>query len=252
MGVPLASTHDQARARGRQTRDPGQGPNVTAGYFNQPELTAEAFDEEGYYRSGDAVKLVDPHGSEQGPAVRRPDRRGLQAADRNVGDGGPLRTRLLSAAGVLTDAVICGHNSRTSVRSHGSTRPRRRGLRQRGSLDDPRLRDHLADSLPSPQPGGGLVAADRAAAAATEPPSLDAGEVTDKGYINQRACLRCRAATSHGFISNSPTQPPSPHPEGPETQTAPDESAPSDHSSGENRRAPRWQGSSVKGGDGGN
>ena len=61
------------------------------------------------------------------------------------------------------------------------------------SLDDPRLRDHLARSLAELAAGEGSSLRVERLLLLTEPPSLDAGEITDKGYLNQRACLRCRA-----------------------------------------------------------
>ena len=61
-----------------------KGPNVTAGYSASPTLTATAFDEDGWYRTGDAGKLEDPDDPNQGPRLRRARGRGLQAADRHV------------------------------------------------------------------------------------------------------------------------------------------------------------------------
>ena len=62
-----------------------KGPNITPGYWRRPDLTAEAFDDEGFYKIGDALKFEDASRSRQGPAVRRPHRRGLQARDRHLG-----------------------------------------------------------------------------------------------------------------------------------------------------------------------
>ena len=62
-----------------------KGPNVTPGYFKAPELTAKAFDEEGWLRTGDAVRFADPDNPARRPAVRRPHGGELQADVRHLG-----------------------------------------------------------------------------------------------------------------------------------------------------------------------
>ncbi len=61
-----------------------RGPNITPGYWRQEALTRDAFDADGFYRIGDALKFVDPEHPREGPAVRRPHRRRLQAVDRHL------------------------------------------------------------------------------------------------------------------------------------------------------------------------
>ena len=85
IGLPLPRRGAQARAARRQARGAAQGPNITPGYWRAPELTAAAFDEEGFYKIGDALKFADPDRSGEGLAVRRPPRRGFQARDRHLG-----------------------------------------------------------------------------------------------------------------------------------------------------------------------
>ena len=87
-----------------------QGPIVTPGYFGRPDLTAEAFDEEGFYCSGDAVSLADPGDLNAGLLFR-----GRIAEDFKLGTGtfvrvGAVRTALLSNIRVLSDAVIAGEH----------------------------------------------------------------------------------------------------------------------------------------------
>jgi feruloyl-CoA synthase len=193
IGVPLASNTIKLAPEADKLEIRVKGPNVTPGYFKRPELAADAFDDEGFYRSGDAVKLVDPQDPNKGLLFD-----GRIAEDFKLLTGtwvtvGPLRTRLLSAAGVLTDAVISGHNQpyvgalawvnqAEAVKVCGSD-----------SLDDPRLRDHLARSLVELAAGEGSSLRVERLLLLAEPPSLDAGEITDKGYLNQRACLQRRA-----------------------------------------------------------
>jgi feruloyl-CoA synthase len=183
------------------------GPNVTPGYFRAPELTAEAFDDEGFYRSGDAGKLVD----EEDP------NRGLQFDGRIAEDFklltgtwvtvGPLRLRLLSEAKVLTDAVICGHDREFVAAVAWVNQAEARGAyggEDDVALDDPRLRGHLVRALARLNTGAGSAARVERLMLLAEPPSLDAGEITDKGYINQRACLACRAAEVMRLYAEAP------------------------------------------------
>jgi len=88
-----------------------RGPSVTQGYWRQPELTAKAFDEEGYFCSGDAVRYLDPADPQRGLVFD-----GRTAEDFKLNTGtwvsvGPLRARLLlQAAPYLTDVIITGHD----------------------------------------------------------------------------------------------------------------------------------------------
>jgi feruloyl-CoA synthase len=109
---------------------------------------------------------------------------------------GPLRTRLLSAAGVLTDAVICGHNQPyvgALAWVNQAEAAKVCGSDESVALDDARLRDYLARALAELAAGEGSSLRVERLLLLSEPPSLDAGEITDKGYLNQRACLERRA-----------------------------------------------------------
>jgi feruloyl-CoA synthase len=109
---------------------------------------------------------------------------------------GRLRPALISALGVVADAVITGHdrdevgalvwiNQQAAARACGETEPI--------TTDDPRLRTLLADALAAHNANGGSASRIRRLLVLTQPPSIDAGEITDKGYVNQRAVLRYRA-----------------------------------------------------------
>ena len=88
-----------------------RGPNVTPGYWRQPELTAAAFDAEGFYKFGDALKPVDPDDLDAGF-----DFDGRIAEDFKLASGtwvsvGPLRARFVAAcAPLVRDVVIAGIN----------------------------------------------------------------------------------------------------------------------------------------------
>ena len=195
IGVPLPGTSIKLAPVGDKLEIRVSGPQVTPGYFRAPELTARAFDEEGYYCSGDAVKLVDEHDPDRGMLFD-----GRIAEDFKLLTGtwvtvGPLRMKLLSEARVLTDAVICGQDGEfVAALAWVNQAEARRLTAVEGDvgLGDPRLRDHLADTLAGLNRDAGSAARIERLLLLAEPPNLDAGEITDKGYINQRACLERR------------------------------------------------------------
>ncbi|SFB62403.1 feruloyl-CoA synthase [Azotobacter beijerinckii] len=180
-----------------------RGPHVMAGYWREPELTAEAFDEEGYYRSGDALRLVDPERPELGLLFD-----GRIAEDFKLSSGvfvsvGPLRTRIiLAGAPYIQDVVVTGPNRPEIGLLIFPRLPECRalaGLPEAASaaevLAAPAVRgwlQGLLDELNRTATGN----ASRLAWACllAEPPCIDRGEVTDKGSINQRAVLQFRAA----------------------------------------------------------
>ncbi len=197
IGVPLPGNRIKLAPVADRLEIRVSGPNVTSGYYRAPELTAAAFDHEGFYRSGDAAKLVDEDDPDQGLLFD-----GRIAEDFKLLTGtwvtvGPLRLRLLSEAKVLTDAVICGHDREyVSALAWVNQAEARRlcSSDEEVALDHPRLREHLAEALARVNAGSGSAARVERLLLLSEPPSLDAGEITDKGYINQRACLTRRAA----------------------------------------------------------
>ena len=176
-----------------------RGPVVTPGYHGRPDLTAEAFDDEGFYRTGDAVSLADPDHPALGLVFR-----GRLAEDFKLSTGtfvhvGAVRTSLLSAVPVLADAVITGEgrdeagalawlNAAEVVRLLG-----RDPVVDGELVTDPELAAHLADALL--RQDGHLGSAGRVARllVMSRPAGLDAGEITDKGYVNQRRVLAHRA-----------------------------------------------------------
>jgi feruloyl-CoA synthase len=178
--VPLADKYE-ARIK---------GPHITPGYWRQPELTRRAFDEEGYYRLGDAFVFADEKNPQAGLLFR-----GRIAEDFKLSTGtwvhvGPLRARFIEHfAPLVRDVVIAGED-RSEV---GAL------IFPAGNADHDQLRAKLA-SFPSSGSSNRIARA----IVLEEPPSLDAGEMTDKGSINQRAVLTRRAALVQELYTNSP------------------------------------------------
>jgi feruloyl-CoA synthase len=171
---------------------------VTPGYFKDPDLTQRAFDDEGYYCAGDVVSFVDEHDPNEGLVFR-----GRIAEDFKLTSGtfvhvAALRSALLSATSVLSDAVITGENrefvgaivwlNMAEIHTVTTTITDSDGQ----ALVSPELREHLGGTLRALNAGKGSAARIARLVIAAEPPSLDTGEMTDKGYINQRAVLKNR------------------------------------------------------------
>lgn len=166
-----------------------RGPSVFPGYRDAPELTAQAFDEEGYYRIGDAGRLVDEARPERGVAFD-----GRVAEDFKLTTGtwvsvGTLRLKAITALAPLAqDLVVTGHD-RDQVGLLIFPTPQARALPP--SELDAQVRAGLqrlaADGAGSSQSPSRALLLD-------EPPSPEAGEITDKGYLNQRAVLTRRAS----------------------------------------------------------
>jgi feruloyl-CoA synthase len=197
IGVPLPGVHVKLAPVSDKLEIRVRGANVTPGYFRAPEVTREAFDEEGFYRSGDAARFVDESDPAQGLLFDGRISEDFKLLTGTWVRAGRLRLDLLSAAGVLTDAVICGHDSEYVSALGWLNQAEARKLCG-GDADvpvsHPRLREHLAGALATLNRGAGSAGRIERLLLLSEPPNLDAGEITDKGYINQRACLDRRAA----------------------------------------------------------
>jgi feruloyl-CoA synthase len=197
IGVPLPGTTLKLAPVEGRLEIRVAGPNVTPVYHDDPAATAAAFDEEGFYRSGDAVRLIDPGDPAAGLAFD-----GRLAENFKLATGtwvvvGQVRTALISEAGVLRDAVIAGHDRAFAaalawIDPDGARRVC--GTDGEPPLDHPALVGHLAACLARLNGAAGSAARIERLLLLAEPPSMDAGEITDKGYVNQRAVLERRAA----------------------------------------------------------
>jgi len=180
-----------------------KGPNVTPGYYGRDDLTKAAFDEEGYYRIGDALKFADPEKPEQGLAFD-----GRIAEDFKLSTGtwvhvGSARVSLIAAGDpLIQDAVITGHE-RNEV---GALVFLNAAAVKAKNFDDAAVREHLRAAMKNlaVQTGAGSSTHPVRALVMSEPPSIDANEITDKGYVNQRAVLERRAALVEKLHADSP------------------------------------------------
>ena len=179
-----------------------KGPNITPGYWRAPEETREHFDDEGFFCTGDAVTWIDPDDVHQGLRFD-----GRIAEDFKLSTGtfvsvGPLRGKIIAAgAPYIQDVVITGLNRRevgamifptTAVRGLSGLGPEASMAEVLASAAVESHFQAVLNTLASQSTGS----ASRVARAVllSEPPSIDKGEVTDKGSINQRAVLKHRDA----------------------------------------------------------
>jgi feruloyl-CoA synthase len=188
IGAPLPGVELKFTPSGDKLELRVRGPNVFPGYRDAPELTAKAFDEDGYYLIGDAGKLVDANDPSQGVAFD-----GRVAEDFKLMSGtwvsvGILRVRAVAALSPLAaDVVVTGHD-REEVGLLVFPSPTAKAMDATERADKVR-----AALLTLRADGGGSSQAPARALLLTEPPNADAGEITDKGYVNQRAVLARRA-----------------------------------------------------------
>jgi feruloyl-CoA synthase len=190
-----------------------RGPNVTPGYWKRDDLTRDAFDEEGFYRIGDAVRLADANDPSQGVVFD-----GRIAEDFKLTTGtwvavGALRVALLAAASpALQDAVIAGE-SRDFIGILAWLNAA--GCRQIVGPDapqtlpelaaHPKVRAHVRERLAqwnAQQTGSSQQIA--RVILLSDAPSIDANEITDKGYINQRLALERRRADVERLFAATP------------------------------------------------
>jgi feruloyl-CoA synthase len=207
IGVPLPGCTIKLAPVGDRLEIRVRGPNVTPGYFRQAELTRQAFDEDGFYRSGDAVKLIDEQDPDRGMLFDGRIAENFKLLTGTWVAVGALRTRLISAAGVLSDAVICGQDNEYVAAMAWVNQAEARKLTGGAedlALDHPRLLDHLTSALRSLNERAGSASRIERLLLLDRPPSLDAGEITDKGYLNQRRTLECRAAELKRLYAGDP------------------------------------------------
>jgi feruloyl-CoA synthase len=204
LGVPLPGVELVLVPVGAKHELRVRGPNVTPGYHRQPELTAATFDEHGYLRTGDAVALADPDEPAAGLVFQGRIAEDFKLATGTFVSVGTLRPRLLSAArGLLTDAVICG-NDTDHVTALVWLHPDHAHHCGPDGAPDDGLRADLAATLRRlADEGGGASQRVERLAVLVEPPSLDAGEITDKGYVNQRAVRDRRAEQAAVLATDS-------------------------------------------------
>lgn len=187
-----------------------RGPSVFTTYRDDPERTEAAFDEEHFYRIGDAGRLVDPQDPNLGVIFD-----GRVAEDFKLTTGtwvsvGTLRVRIVSALNpYVQDAVVTGHDRdevglllfpTVALRSLANDFSSEMSGEELATCEE--VRQRLSQALSDFGAGLGSSQRPTRAILLSTPPSLELGEITDKGYINQRAVLTQRAEEVERLYSN--------------------------------------------------
>lgn len=197
IGLPIPGMTLKLVPNGTKYEVRVKGPTVTTGYHNDPEKTAAAFDEEGFYKLGDAAKFVDPDDPSKGLVFD-----GRVTEDFKLDSGtwvsvGTLRPDIVAACSpYVFDAVIAGQDKPFAAALLWPAPAALQELAGDGAPGTPfeKLTAKLKDALNAfNATSGGSSRRIGRFVILTEPPSIDAGEITDKGYVNQRATLEHRA-----------------------------------------------------------
>lgn len=213
IGLPAAGMTIKLVPNGDKTELRLKGPNVTPGYWRDEAKTAEAFDEEGFYKIGDAVRFADPEDITKGFVFD-----GRVTEDFKLSTGtwvnfAAVRSAVIAAcAPLIRDVVVTGLDRNfigAMIFPDLAACARHAGLPVESSapaiLAHPAVREKFADSLAvlAQQSTGSSNHVARALLMA-DAPDIDKGEVTDKGSINQRAVRTHRAALVESLYADTP------------------------------------------------
>ena len=209
MGLPVPGTTVKLVAAQGRWEFRVKGPQLSAGYYRNPLATAAAFDDEGFYQLGDAARLIDPDDVARGLAFDGRLSENFKLSSGTFVNVGALRVAAVSAmSGVATDAVVCGEGQSGVGLLVFLSAPQCRALAgETGAFaDHPAVRDVVRSGLQRYNAAGGGGGSKVARALIlSDAPSQDAGEITDKGYINQTLARDRRAGDIVRLFAEPPT-----------------------------------------------
>jgi feruloyl-CoA synthase len=215
LGLPCPGMELKLVPMGDKVEVRYRGPNITPGYWRNPEATRESFDEEGFFCTGDAVKWIDEADIHQGLKFDGRIAEDFKLATGTFVSVGPLRAKIIAAgAPLIQDVVITGLNEKEVgaliILALGPAK------NMAGLPDDAAMKDVAAHAIIqmaiadlvtklalTATGSSGRIAR---ALVLTEPPNIDKGEITDKGSINQRAVLKERAALVQALYADTAPQ----------------------------------------------
>jgi len=212
LGLPLPGIEIKLVPTGSKMEVRVKGDCITPGYFKNPEKTADAYDEEGFYKLGDAAKFVNPEDPSEGLIF---DGRVVEDFKLSTGtwvSAGRLRVQAVeSSGGLLADALVAGlDKSYVGILGFPNVDACQSCVGDHSlSVDElvrhPKVLETLAEGLRfhnEINPGSSTRV--KRALLMVEPPSVDKGELTDKGYINQSTALSRRAGLVEKLYADTP------------------------------------------------
>ena len=212
IGLPIPGCEMKLAPVGEKLECRVRGPHITPGYLHADDKTKDAFDEEGYYKLGDAVRFVDPDDPNKGLAFD-----GRLAEEFKLSSGtwvsaGTIRVKALETVdGPLSDLVICGLNedylSAIAFLDEGwCAKSFDGGASLEALVGNPELCDLICERLQVYNTGNPAASSriNRIALQVT-PPRIEQGEITEKGYLNQARVRELRAADVAALYSDART-----------------------------------------------
>jgi feruloyl-CoA synthase len=213
IGLPVPGTEIKLVPNGDKLELRVRGPNVMPGYWRQPELTRDAFDEEGFYRIGDAVRFLDPTRPEAGMLFDGRVVEDFKLSSATWVNVAAIRASALAAGKPLfRDVVVTGHDREAIgllvVLNEEAARERFQigpsipftelvVMREVRDFVKRALQELVGSSTGSSnRPCGALIL--------SRPPTLENGELTDKGSVNQRVALANRKAEVDNLYNRAP------------------------------------------------
>jgi len=201
LGVPVPGTSVKLVPAQDRQEVRVKGPQITPGYYNAPEASAAAFDEEGYYRCGDAARMLDPARPELGLVFDGRLSENFKLSSGTFVNAGALRIAAVSAiGGAAVDAVVCGEGQTGVGLLIFVNESHVQGLGGR-EFAAQAVRAGLERHNAGASAGGGGVAR---ALLLEDTPHAHSGEITDKGYINQTLARARRTAEIERLFAASP------------------------------------------------
>jgi len=194
IGLPAPGTTVKLVPVGDRYEVRARGPNVTAGYLDEPEKTAAAFDDEGFYRTGDLAVFHDPDDPTQGLAFSGRAAEEFKLSSGAWVYGGALRDGLLKALSPLASDLVLCDDGRPYLGVMLWAKP---------GADLAEIGQRLA-AFNAEQHGS--AARIKRALLLKEPPSANAHEISDKGTINRRAVIDRRAGEVERLFSETPDE----------------------------------------------
>jgi feruloyl-CoA synthase len=211
IGVPVPGVELKLVPSGGKLEVRVRGPNVTSGYWKRPDLTRAAFDDDGFYKPGDAVRFADPAEPAKGLVFDSRLAEDFKLATGTWVAVGVLRVAALAAASpALQDAIIAGENRESiGVLAWLNAAGCRKLLGCEAPIPElarhPAVREHVIRAIAQWNTDH-HGSSQRIARVLLLPdsPSIDANEITDKGYINQRLALERRKADVERLFAPAP------------------------------------------------